>query len=131
MPPTLEELPRIKAEDVTDWDQAMKLASRMRDHTAQLANYVDACDYDAKDALPYVWCCWHFLPDAMREISEGYTAILEASALLDMVYDEVYRDPMTAEQQAEFIEYWRYTITNLQVIVKPTERMLRDFGCVQ
>ena len=48
-----------------------------------------------------------------------------------MVYEEVYGQPMTREQQEKFIDYWTYTITSLQNVLQPTERMLRISGCLQ
>ena len=62
---------------------------------------------------------------------QGYAAILQYAALTEQVYQEAFGQPMTDEQRAEYLDYWTYTITSLQSLVKPTERMLRDFGCVQ
>ena len=130
-PPALRELPRIEADDVTDWQKAMELAGILRDRAAELARLVETCDYEPQAAQHYIPCCSTFLHEALTETSTGYAAILEYGALATMVYEEVYEQPMTAEQQEEFIDYWTYTITSLQNVLQPTERMLRDFGCLQ
>ena len=130
-PPTLRELPRIEAEDVTDWQKAMELASILRDRAEQLATLVETCEYEPEVAQHYIPCCSTFLHQALTETSTGYAAILEYGALAETVYEEVYEQPMTPEQQEEFIDYWTYTITSLQNVLQPTERMLRDSGCVQ
>ena len=130
-PPVLKELPPVQQEELADWDRAMERASIMRDHARQLASLVGSCEYEPKDAHPYVPCCADFLQEALVETGKGYAAILQYAALTEQVYQEAFGQPMTDEQRAEYLDYWTYTITSLQSLVKPTERMLRDFGCVQ
>ena len=40
-----------------DWDAAMEHAARLRDRTAEMAPLMEACEYDPKDAYPYLPCC--------------------------------------------------------------------------
>ena len=70
-PPALRELPRIEAEDVTDWQKAMELASILRDRAAQLARLVETCEYEPQAAQHYIPCCLTFLHEALTETAPG------------------------------------------------------------
>lgn len=109
----------------------MEHAARLRDRTAEMLPLLEACEYDSKEAYPYVPCCYEWLGQALRELEESYESILREADQITLTYTEVYGEPMTEEQKAEFIDYWVYSVHSLESMVNPIARMLADFDCLR
>ena len=121
--------PDVVTDRLGDWDYMMEYVGGMRDQAVSLVPRLEACDYGRTDAYPYVPCCYPHLPEAFTELAKSLDIFLETRRTEAEIYEEIYRHPMTPEQQSTESGMWLNAVHNYGVMIYGAERMLADLGC--